>query len=103
MMIERSYIVGTRANSEDTYIKDRFFDANGRSQFSKLRPILIDGSYMESYKLMVAILACNNADKKIDIDEEIRNIGLKNKSEFVELNERQKNIVCVVRSHSLSA
>jgi hypothetical protein len=42
---------------------------------------------------MLEILSCNNADKKMDIDQEIRDLGLKYRSEFVELNDKQKDLV----------
>lgn len=79
--------------SKDPYIKDRFFDSIGRSKFHPLRPILVDGSYIDSYKLMLEVLYCNNGNEKIDIDLEIREIGLKSRSEFVDLSEKQKDIV----------
>jgi len=55
--------------------------------------LLIDGSYMNSYEFMLEILACNNVDEKIDIDQKIRGLVLKYKPEFVGLNEKQKNVV----------
>ena len=42
---------------------------------------------------MLQILYCNNDDEKIDIDLEIRDICLKIRSGFVELSEKQKDIV----------
>ena len=48
---------------------------------------------MESYEFTLAILSCNNVDKKMDIDQEIRDLGLKCRSEFVWQSDKQKDLV----------
>ena len=42
---------------------------------------------------MLEILSCNNADEKIVIDQEIRDLVLKYKPEFAGLNVKQRDIV----------
>ena len=80
-------------NLEDTYIKDGFFDSIGKSKFHQLKSLLIDGSYIDSYQLMLGIVSRNSVDEKIDIDQEIRDLVLKYRSDFVGLSEKQKDVV----------
>tara|TARA_B100000795_G_scaffold207539_1_gene161022 strand:+ start:2617 stop:3183 length:567 start_codon:yes stop_codon:yes gene_type:complete len=79
-------------------LRDQFIEAVGESKLGELKPQLIDGSYVRTYKYCSEILAANNDDQDIrSIIESIgsvRKANLKSEESFSE-NELKKMIGCL--------
>jgi len=79
-------------------LRDQFIEAVGESKLGKLKPLLIYGSYVITYKYCSEILAENNNEQ--DIRPIIKSIGLVHKAnlkseESFSENELKKMIGCL--------
>jgi hypothetical protein len=76
----------------DVDVRDRFVESVGESKFSELKPMLIDGSYIEMHQWLSSILTANNDGE--DIKLKLKNLSSRYKSESDELfNEKQKDLI----------
>lgn len=88
-------------SSVDFYadLRDQLIEAVGESKLGEIKPQLIDGSYVRTYKYCSEILAANNDNQ--DIRSIIESIGsvhkanLKGVEEWYSENELKKMIDCL--------
>ena len=87
-------------DSGDFYVdlRDQFIEAVGESKLGELKPLLLDGSYVRTYKYCSEILAVNNDDQDIRLMIEsissVHKANLKSE-EFYSENEIEKIIDCL--------
>lgn len=77
----------------DVDVRDRFVEVVGESRFSVLKPMIIDGSYIELYQFSSSILAANNNGE--DIRLKLESLGSKYKSESGELFNNNKKATII--------